>query len=130
LLWGGAAIALLLLYLLMRGGSTEPSSVELMPPDTRIAAPPPVLAPPVPVAVTPAADLSQLRLYGVLGSGAVIGMADGTQRFIAVGRDVVPGVTLRRVEVHHAVLATASGEVRLSFDGIAPPQAAPASGPR
>lgn len=127
MLWGGGAIALLLLYLLTRGGGSEPSSIELVQPEARIAAPPLVLAPPVPVAVAPAADLSQLRLYGVLGSGAVIGMADGTQRFVAVGRDVVPGVTLRRVEVHHALLATASGEVRLGFDGIAQPQAAPAA---
>ena len=127
LVWGGAAIAILILYLFLRGGGSEPSSVELVQPEAQIVAPPPVIAPPPTVAAAPVADLSQLRLYGVLGSGAVIGMADGTQRFVAIGRDVVPGVTLRRVEVHHIVLATGSGEVRLGFDGVAQPQAAPAA---
>lgn len=127
MVWGGAAIAILILYLFMRGDGSEPSSVELVQPEAQIVAPPPVIASPPMVAAAPVADLSQLRLYGVLGSGAVIGMADGTQRFVAIGRDVVPGVTLRRVEVHHAVLATGSGEVRLGFDGVAQPQAAPAA---
>ena len=127
LVWGGAAIAILILYLFMRGGGAEPSSVELVPSEAQIVAPPPVIAPPPAVAAAPVTDLSQLRLYGVLGSGAVIGMADGMQRFVAVGREIVPGVTLRRVEVHHAVLATASGEVRLGFDGVAQPQDAPAA---
>jgi hypothetical protein len=129
LIWGGAAIALLLLYLLTRGGGSEPSSVELVQPAARTAAPPQPVAvtPPPPIAIAPTLDLSQLRLYGVMGGGAVIGMADGTQRFVAVGREIVPGVTLRRVEVHHAVLATQIGEVRLGFDGVAQPQAAPAA---
>jgi general secretion pathway protein C len=122
LIWGGAAIALLILYLLMRGGDSAPSPVELVQPGAQFA-PPTVAAPPPPLAVPPAADLSQLRLFGVLGSGAVIGMADGSQRFVAVGLEVVPGVALRRIEVHHALLATAAGEVRLGFDGIAQAQA-------
>jgi len=124
LLWGSAAIALLLLYLLSRGGG-EPPPVEPVQPETQIAAPP-LPPPPMPVAA-PTADLSQLRLYGVMGGGAVIGMADGTQRFIALGREIIPGVTLRRVELHHAVFAAAASEVRLGFDGIAQPQAAPAA---
>lgn len=126
LIWGGAAIAVLILYLLVRGGDSAPSSVELVQPDARIAPPPPVVAMPPPVVAAPAADVSQLRLFGLLGSGAVIGMADGSQRFVPLGREIVPGVTLRRVEIRHAVLATASGEVRLGFDGIAQAQSAPA----
>jgi hypothetical protein len=54
----------------------------------------------------------------------VIGMADGTQRFVPVGREIVPGVILRRIEVHHAILATGTGEVRLGFDSAAQPQPA------
>jgi general secretion pathway protein C len=121
LAWGGALIAVLILYLAMRGGGAAPSSVELVQPDARTAPPPPpIVAMPPPAGIVPAADLSQLRLFGVLGSGAVIGMADGTQRFVPLGREILPGVILRRVEVHHAVLAGASGEARLGFDGIAP----------
>jgi len=133
LLWGGAAIAVLILYLLTRGGGdSAPSSVELVQSDARtVTAPPPqpVVATAPVMAVAATADLSQLRLFGVLGSGAVIGMADGTQRFVPLGRDVLPGVSLRRVELHHAVLATASGEVRLGFDGIAQAQAQAAPAP-
>jgi len=33
-------------------------------------------------------------------------------------------VTLHAVDVHHAILATPAGEVRLGFDGIGQPQAA------
>jgi type II secretion system protein C len=126
LAWGGALIAALILYLLMRGGDPAPASIGLVQPRVPIVAPPPpVVATPPPVAIAPTADVSQLRLYGVLASGAVIGMADGTQRFVPLGREIVPGVILRRVEVHHIVLATASDEVRLGFDGIAQAQSAP-----
>lgn len=131
LAWGGAAIAVLILYLATRGGGdSAPSSVELVQPDARTVTappPPPVVATAPAMVVAATADLSQLRLFGVLGSGAVIGMADGTQRFVPLGRDVLPGVSLRRVELHHAVLATASGEARLGFDGVA--QAQPAAAP-
>lgn len=134
--WGGAAIAILLLYLLLRGGGSGPPAEPVQPdvPATMPAGPPPVVAVAAPVAVVPAADVSQLRLFGLLSHGAVIGMADGTQRFIPIGREIVPGVTLRGVEVHHAILATGSGQVRLGFDGVAqqqaaaaPPAAAPAA---
>jgi hypothetical protein len=132
LLGGGAVIAVLLLYLLIRGGGSgpppEPVVTEVQA--TLPAAPAPVApasAPVVmvtPVVVTPAANLSQLRLVGIFSRGAVIAMADGTQRFVPVGREFLPGVTLRGVELHHAILATPSGEVRLGFDSAAPPQAA------
>jgi len=133
LLWGGAAIAILLLYLLFRGGTgaapqAEPVQADVPAPMPTAASMPVVaVAPPVPV--PPAADMSQLRLYGILSRGAVIGMADGTQRFVPIGREIVPGVILRGVEVHHVILATGGGEVRLGFDGVAQPQAAAAASP-
>lgn len=139
LLWGGAAIAILLLYLMLRGGDSG-RQAEAVQPDIVAVAPaaeqpatyttptqPQVVSAPVtvtPVAVAPAADVSQLRLFGLLSRGAVIGMADGTQRFVPIGREIVPGVILARVEVHHAVLNAAGGEIRLGFDGIARTQAA------
>ena len=135
LLWGGAVIAVLLLYLLLRGGDSSPPA-ERVQADT--AEQPatyaqPVLPPPVaaaPVAVAQSVDVSQLHLFGILSRGAVIGMADGTQRFVPVGREILPGVTLRAVDVHYIILATPSGEVRLGFDAPTQPAAAPpAAGP-
>jgi hypothetical protein len=125
LLSGGAVIAVLLVYLLWPGGESRPPAEPIradlaatMPAAQPATYATPVPLPPVPapMAAVPSVDVSQLRLYGLLSRGAVIGMADGTQRFVPVGREIVPGVTLRGVDVHHAILATASGEVRLGFD--------------
>jgi len=122
---GGTAIALLLAYLLWPAGEQPPAPP---PAPTRTAAPsPPPAAVAVPPPATPAADVAQLHLIGVMASGAVIGRADGSQRFVPLGREVVPGVTLVRVELHAAVLATAAGEVRLTFDGADRGGAAPAA---
>jgi hypothetical protein len=143
---GGGVIAVLLLYLLLRGGDSSPPA-EPLPRDSAatvivdqpatyatpvqqpIAAVPVAVAPAVapvaaaPVAVAPNGDVSQLRLFGVLSRGAVIGMPDGTQRFVPIGRQILPGVTLRGVDLHHAILATPGGEIRLGFDIAAPSQA-------
>ena len=129
LLWEGAAIAILLLYLLTRGGSApppdDPVQNDISATMPAAPAPPVVVAPSVPVPVvvapTPGVEVSQLHLVGLLSRGAVIAMADGTQRFVPVGREIVPGVILRGVDVHQAILATSSGEVRLGFDAAAQP---------
>jgi hypothetical protein len=137
---------IVLVSLLLRGGGggsppPEPAAPVVTPVAapliTPVVAPAPVAPPPVtvapvaaPVAATPvapplpAADLSQLRLYGLLASGAVVGYANGGQRLIPVGREALPGLTLVRIEQNHAVFQSAGGEVRLGFDGIAPPGAA------
>lgn len=144
---GGGVIALLLLYLLLRGGDSgaerEPARndvVAIVPVDRPATyatpvqpapAPPTIVAARVvaaPVAVAPVVvagnvDVSQLRLYGVLSRGAVIGMPDGTQRFVPIGREFLPGLTLRGVDTHHAIITTGAGEVRLGFDIAAQPQA-------
>ena len=136
---GGGVIALLLLYLLLRGGDSgterDPArndTVAIVPVDqpatyaAPVPAPPTIVATPVvaaPVAVAPNGDVSQLRLYGVLSRGAVIGMPDGTQRFVPIGREFLPGMILRGVDTHHAIIATGAGEVRLGFDIAAQPQA-------
>ena len=150
LAWGGPVAVILLLYLAFRGsGDSSPSSpmtpaandlpatyaeapVAAVPSPTIVAAPTVVVTQPVVVAAAPTTDVAQLRLVGILSRGAVIAMADGTQRFVPVGREIMPGVILRGVDVHHAILATQSGEVRLGFDAAAPEgQAAapPAAGP-
>ena len=127
---GGLVIGALLLYLLFGRGEPEPPAA---PPSQATQAvttmAPPVDMPQAPP-VAPPADASTLRLYGVLGGGAIIGLADGSQRYVPLGREVLPGLRLVRVEVRHAVLDSGGAEVRLGFDGVAdaagaPVQAAP-----
>ena len=128
-------VIIVLISLLLRGGgggalAPGPVTPEVSP--TPVTAPPPT-----PVAATPApppappTDLSQIRLYGLLASGAVIGFANGGQRLVPVGREALPGLTLVRIEQNHAVFQSAAGEVRLGFDGVAAPQTgtAPAAAP-
>jgi type II secretory pathway component PulC len=120
----GILIILFLLYLLfLRGGEAPVAPVAPLEPQAMPqAAPPPVAAMPAPPPA-PVADISGLRLHGLLASGAVIGFANGQQRLVMVGRDALPGLTLRRIEQNHAVFDSAGGEMRLGFDG--PVQAAP-----
>jgi len=120
----GASILLFLLYLFFFRGGAAPVApiVQPAPRDVPVPASPPVAV--VPSAVpAPAADLSSLRLHGLLASGAVIGFPGGQQRLIPIGRDALPGLTLRRIEQSHAVFESAAGETRLGFDG--PAQAVP-----
>lgn len=118
---GGAVIVALLVFLLFRSGdSSEPAPVDIVPQQAQ-PAPPPAAA----MAAPPQTDASQLRLFGVMGAGAVLGFADGSQRYVPIGRDVLPGLRLVRVEVRHAVLQSAGGEIRLGFDGVAAAPAAP-----
>ena len=139
MLWGAPVVVALLLYLLVRGSSDgsrpspEPVANDLSPtivepvPAPIVAAPPVVVAPPAPP--VPSVNVSQLKLVGLFSRGALIAMADGSQHFVRVGREIVPGVTLARVEVHQAVLATAAGEVRLGFDAGTPPDNAVVAAP-
>lgn len=126
LLWGAPVIVLLLGYLLFKGSGDRPrppasAPVEIAP---AMALPAPVVAAPQPVAVAvsvaPAADLSQFRLVGILSRGVILAGPDGQQRNVPIGREIAPGISLRRVEVHAAVFTTSGGEVRLGFDGVAP----------
>lgn len=123
---GGAAIAaLLLLYLLLGRGENEPPSASPAAPS-----PPPVAAPPAIVAApaaAPAASPQGLRLHGVAGAGAIIALPDGGQRLIAIGRDVLPGLTLVSVGVDHAMLRSSAGAYRLGFDGVTAGQAGSAA---
>ena len=135
LIQGAVVLAIIVLVsLLLRGGGSSappPSPVSPAAPVVSRGAAPAPMAPPVasaPMAVpVPAADLSQLRLYGLLASGAVIGYANGGQRLVPVGREALPGLTLVRIEQNHAVFQGAGGEVRLGFDGTAQPGAAASS---
>jgi len=116
---GGLLLVALVLFWVFRTGSPPPAPIE------RQAAPQPSRpAPSPPLAQAP--DVSGLKLYGLLASGAIVGVGNGNQRLILIGRDALPGLTLRRIEQEHAVFASAAGEVRLGFDapGQAPAAAA------
>lgn len=116
----------MLALILFLGGDQEETAVDM---------PAPVPPPPAPVAPAPpagpvaaAASPEGLRLHGVAGAGAIIGLPDGGQRLIAIGRDVVPGLALASVGVDHAVLRSSTASYRLGFDGVASgPAAAPAA---
>ncbi len=125
-------IVVLISLLLRSGGGSAPPPGPIAAPVTAptgatYAGPPPSVTPPpvapaAPAAAAPqsvpAGDTSQLKLYGLLASGAVIGYANGGQRLVLVGREALPGLTLVRVEQNHAILQGAAGELRLGFDGI------------
>src|SRR3546814_125152 len=119
---GAAALAAFLLYLLLpegvepggeRAGEAARGPVPAFHPP---AAPTPAIPSP-PSRAGPVATLSGLVLRGVLGGGAaIIGFPDGNQRSVSVGREFLPGVTLKEVALRHVILATASGESRLEFN--------------
>jgi general secretion pathway protein C len=124
-----------LISLLLRGGGGGEAPQGPIGPVAPVAPPsPPTYATPPPAPIpaasppVPATDVSQLKLYGLLASGAVVGYPNGGQRLVPVGREALPGLTLVRVEQNHAIFQGAGGEVRLGFDGIAaagPGMAAP-----
>jgi general secretion pathway protein C len=125
----GVLIILFLLYLLfLRGGSDAIVPVARTEPPP-LAQPMPQPAPPLAVAPPPApvADISGLRLHGLLASGAVIGFPSGRQRLVPVGREALPGLILRRIEQNQAVFDSGGAELRLGFDGVV--QGAPAAAP-
>ena len=126
-LFAGGAIAslLLLLYLSLRGEAPGAA----LPPQP---APPP-LATPAPAepqaAVAPTATPEGLRLHGITGAGAIIAMADGRQRLVTVGREVLPGLVLAENHPDHVVLRSGTSEFRLDFTGASAAGGAPASTP-
>jgi membrane-associated protease RseP (regulator of RpoE activity) len=130
---GGAVIATLVLgYLLWPSGSGQ-SAVELVPADQRSAPAPAAAAPqPLPVVqagppaaapapAAPAGVAEGLVLHGVMAGGAVIGFPDGSQRYVPVGRELMPGLRLQAVQLREAILASGSVNYRLGFGGPAMP---------
>jgi hypothetical protein len=123
----GLLILALLAYPMLRADPAPTVQAQAVLPAPPPAIPTPPLPPPVQAPVQ-APDISGLSLHGLLASGAILGFAGGSQRLVPIGREALPGLTLRRIEQNHAVFASAAGEVRLGFDGPAEgtPGAAPA----
>lgn len=122
---GGTAVAAVLLAYLLWPAPSDGSDVELVPAEQRAPAPAAQPAPaaeaPAPASAPAAATPEGLTLHGVMASGAVIGFADGSQVYVAVGRDVMPGLRLEAVRLHHAILAAGTTNYRLGFGGSASP---------
>ena len=126
---GGAVIVTVLLAFLLWPSGTDQSAVELVPADQRPApaAPQPIpvvqagppVAPPAAMPAAPAALTEGLVLHGVMAGGAIIGFPNGTQRYVPIGREVMPGLRLQGVQLHHAILASGSVNYRLGFGGSA-----------
>ena len=105
----------------------RPVSPEVQVPAPALPAPPTVsAAAPAPLPTPPTPSTEGLRLYGLLGLGAIIALPDGRQRFVAVGREVVPGLRVARIDQQGVILASAAGELRLGFEGVG---AAPGANP-
>ena len=123
---GGAAVIAFAAWT-MSGRDELPPPEPAPPPPVAIApAPPPIIA--QPAAPAPVAMPPGLVLSGVMGSGAILTFPDGTQRAVPIGRDVVPGLTLKSVGIGHAILASAGGDLRLElnrFGGAVPSAAQP-----
>ncbi len=123
---GGIAFLLLLaLGYQMSGDPAVPGQLDMPVTPAPEPSPPPAPAPAPPAAPPPAAP-DGLRLHGVTGAGAIIAAADGRQRLVAIGRDVLPGLRLEQVHLDHALLRSSTGAFRLDFTG-APAVAAPGS---
>lgn len=98
-------------------GPKEPAGTS---PGASIAAAPP----PVTGAASGPASVSGMSLAGVFGGGpgggaALIATEGGSQRLVRVGRQVVPGVTLKEVGMNYVLLATGGGDARLQFGSSA-----------
>jgi hypothetical protein len=138
LIGGSLAVTALLAYLLWPSGEPSQTSVELVPkdqqPPSAAPSPPPparvetgiVGLPTAPGMLAPASGPAPegLSLTGIAGTGAIFAFADGTQRFVAIGRQVMPGLTLQDMGIRHVDLGSASTTVRMSLGAAA--QAAPA----
>lgn len=125
---GAIFATLLLAYLLWPSGGSG-SAVELVPADQRptptAAAPQPIpvvqAPPPAAAGAAPAGLTEGLVLHGVMAGGAVIGFPDGSQRYVPLGREVMPGLRLEAVQLREAILAAGSVNYRLGFGGPAMP---------
>jgi general secretion pathway protein C len=126
---GGAILLLFLLWLLFLRGNAGDQPVELAdsPPAPASAAlppaqpyvPPPMA--PVPAAAAAPDATSSLVLQGVSGGGpgggaALVQYANGNQRLIRVGREIVPGMMLRSVGLSWAIASLGGSDVRLDLN--------------
>lgn len=133
----GTAAIFLFLFIMFRPEPDE-SGVELASPPAAQAATPvpaPAEADPAPAPAPTAASMDGIFLQSVLGGGgggsAILLMPGGQQRLVRVGRQFLPGLTLKEVGLKYAIIGSSGGDVRIELGrtGTAPAaaQAPPAS---
>lgn len=93
----------------------ETSGIDRAPAQT----PPPPASPPAAAPVS--ADISGLTLRGVMGGAstgaAIVEFPGGRQARFPVGREIVPGVSLKAIEPQSALLSSQDGDRRLTLPG-------------
>jgi membrane-associated protease RseP (regulator of RpoE activity) len=135
---GALALLVFLAYLLWPSGDDDDVELAEAPPPAAQPAfvPPPMVPPPMPAApALPQADsgaAAALVLRGVVGGGprggaAIIGFPDGSQRVVRVGREFLPGMTLRGIGVNYAIAASGSGLLRMELNRTGAIAVVPAS---
>lgn len=114
-LWGTVALLAVLLVLTWRSPAGKPAaSIELV---SEAVQPPPADAPTPIVSSQGRPDISQLNLRGVLSTGAVFGFADGRQRFVTAGREILPGIHLVSVHRQFVTIDQGGSQARLPLEG-------------
>lgn len=133
LLWlAGAAVLLpVIWWATLPDDDVVPVEVTA-PAPSPLAAPTPTSAPALPVPA-PMASPEGLKLHGVLGgsgpnASAIIGKADGGQMLVRIGRAVMPGLVLTRIERDAAIFEQNGSAYRLSLvDGSGASRLTPVS---
>jgi general secretion pathway protein C len=113
-------LALLLFFLLIAapsqgsGEAVELAQPQTAPPPAYFPPPAPVVTPPQPAAA-PTASPAGLTLRSVLATGAIFAFQGGAERLVPIGREFLPGLTLKEVGLSHATVASSGGDLRFEL---------------
>jgi len=113
---GAGAVAILAFW-------PETAPPPSAPPPMPVVAqtPPPTTPPPAPT-LTPA-DVAEVRVYGTLGSAAIVSVGSEAQQRVSIGRQLLPGIVLESTAPGHVIVARGGTRLKLpllTFDGTAP----------
>jgi general secretion pathway protein C len=114
-------LALLHFFLLMAspsqgaGESVELAQPATTPPPAYFPPPEPVVARAAPATATAAASASGLTLRSVLATGAIFAIQGGGERLVPIGREFLPGLTLKAVGLNDATVASSGADVRFEL---------------
>jgi len=136
----GATAVLIFLIWILRGGDDSEAAGKIAGTgqqelaaamiDSRMeSSPAATVVQPLPT-VPAAGDAAGLRLDGIMARIAILSFSDGTQRWVPLGREFLPGFTLKTLAVDHVIIANGDQDLRLElngFGGLVPAQPTPAS---
>ena len=120
---GVLAVLLFLIFMLLpdTDDPADEEGVEI------VEAPPPAAAPPPPAPTVsyapapslppaaPAASASGVVLKSVLSTGAILFIPPSTERLVRIGREFMPGMTLKSVSVRHAIVGGPGGDFQIEL---------------